>query len=1008
MTRIRSLVVAGLLAASTLAIVRGSVPPEIGAWTLAGSIADARTGAAAVTLADGRTLMTGGTVADGSATGSAVIYDPIANAFASAGDLIARRVGHTATLLDDGRVVVSGGTIDGAISADIEIFDPATGTSVLVASLSQPRAGHAAARLADGSVLIVGGSTADGVVLQSAEIFNPADSGVAALRAALNQPRTGASATTLIDGRVLVAGGRDGSTDLGSAELYYPVPQTFAPVDTVLSLPRSGHTAILLPHNAGVLIAGGTANEAAVTTSDLFLPAIFPDPFSWGVGQFALTGAMTTARARAVGGPAGDNGYAFAAGGGPSDAEWYRFATIKTDKDDYAPGELAVITGSGWVPGEEVTLLFQEDPAVHADYSFTVTADGDGNIYLDQWGPEPHDFGVRFYLTATDSRSRAQTTFTDARAWTISVSPPSVATSTTNTFTFVVDNTSSTNGQGDRIGCVRVTLPSQFTSLTNRLLASAPSGWQIGGSGQIVFVRANANNNRFGANDGTFSFSVEATAPASTTGSPFSISSLASNEIGSSAGCTTNELFPAPTGGEPSVTVTAAAPKLTVTKVVDNTGGGTKAVGDFPLFVDGNGVASGVQTTVSAGPHTVSETPDPTYTAVIGGDCGTDGSITLAAGDVKSCTITNTFKAPKLTVTKVVLNDHGGTGVPGNWTLAVTSSNGGSGVGSAPGSGTGTAYTLEAGKTYSVAESGGPSGYSASKSTDCTNLVPTAGGNYTCTIINDDIQPKLIVIKHVVNDHFGLAAAGNFTMSVSGQDVSPGNFAGAEAPGTMVGLDAGPYTVSETGPSGYARSDSADCSGMIAIGQTKTCTVTNDDIAPTGLYLDGTGPASASTTLIFNQVAPTGTSPRSEDSAGINFNNGNPWVEVGTWSGDGDLVGAGTLHLWLGLKNSDDQGTNFDVRAELYKGTALVAGGEALCIQGLTRNANLAKEAILALGTFTAADGDAFSLKILTRIGTNGGGAKCGGQGAHNNAVGLRVYFDSANRPARLNAVIQP
>ena len=59
--------------------------------------------------------------------------------------------------------------------------------------------------------------------------------------------------------------------------------------------------------------------------------------------------------------------------------ERYRFATIKTDKDDYAPGEFAVITGSGWQPNETVTLLFQEDPAVHDDYLLTVQADGRAN-----------------------------------------------------------------------------------------------------------------------------------------------------------------------------------------------------------------------------------------------------------------------------------------------------------------------------------------------------------------------------------------------------------------------------------------------------------------------------------------------------------------------------------------------------------------------------------------------------------------------------------------------------
>ncbi|PIT88037.1 MAG: hypothetical protein COU29_03425, partial [Candidatus Magasanikbacteria bacterium CG10_big_fil_rev_8_21_14_0_10_36_32] len=41
------------------------------------------------------------------------------------------------------------------------------------------------------------------------------------------------------------------------------------------------------------------------------------------------------------------------------------------------------------------------------------------------------------------------------------------------------------------------------------------------------------------------------------------------------------------------------------------------------------------------GLHTVSETADAGYTSVIGGDCATDGTITLAIGDVKLCTITN-------------------------------------------------------------------------------------------------------------------------------------------------------------------------------------------------------------------------------------------------------------------------------------------------------------------------------------------------------------------------------
>src|SRR5438876_3104554 len=57
--------------------------------------------------------------------------------------------------------------------------------------------------------------------------------------------------------------------------------------------------------------------------------------------------------------------------------------------------------------------------------------------------------------------------------------------------------------------------------------------------------------------------------------------------------------------------------------------------------------------------HTVSETGAngtllSNYTAVIGGACDSSGNVTLAAGDNKTCTITNTRK-PRLTVTKTLV-----------------------------------------------------------------------------------------------------------------------------------------------------------------------------------------------------------------------------------------------------------------------------------------------------------------------------------------------------------------
>jgi uncharacterized repeat protein (TIGR01451 family) len=93
------------------------------------------------------------------------------------------------------------------------------------------------------------------------------------------------------------------------------------------------------------------------------------------------------------------------------------------------------------------------------------------------------------------------------------------------------------------------------------------------------------------------------------------------------------------------------------------------------------------------------------------------------------------------------------------------------------------------------------------------------------------IAPKsqLIVVERVVNDDGGSARAGDFAIKVDGANASPASFAGNE--GTIVTLEPGAYAVgAASGPSGYAQSSSPDCAGTIAPGETKTCTVTNDDL----------------------------------------------------------------------------------------------------------------------------------------------------------------------------------
>ncbi|MFA4936992.1 MAG: SipW-dependent-type signal peptide-containing protein [Patescibacteria group bacterium] len=91
-------------------------------------------------------------------------------------------------------------------------------------------------------------------------------------------------------------------------------------------------------------------------------------------------------------------------------------------------------------------------------------------------------------------------------------------------------------------------------------------------------------------------------------------------------------------------------------------------------------------------------------------------------------------------------------------------------------------------------------------------------------------RPKLIVIKHVINDDGGIKEAKDFIMQVTGTNVSQSSFLGSES-GVTVLLDPGEYSVDEIGFTEYAKTLGDDCIGTIAVGETKTCTITNDDEA---------------------------------------------------------------------------------------------------------------------------------------------------------------------------------
>jgi YDG domain/HYR domain/MBG domain (YGX type)/Secretion system C-terminal sorting domain/Immunoglobulin I-set domain len=91
--------------------------------------------------------------------------------------------------------------------------------------------------------------------------------------------------------------------------------------------------------------------------------------------------------------------------------------TVTSDKDDYAPGEVAHITGTGWVldAGQGVHVEFQETPDYPDFHIYDIAINADGSWQID-YPIEVRHVGVRFTVVADGKQSayRATTIFTDA------------------------------------------------------------------------------------------------------------------------------------------------------------------------------------------------------------------------------------------------------------------------------------------------------------------------------------------------------------------------------------------------------------------------------------------------------------------------------------------------------------------------------------------------------------------------------------------------------------------
>jgi hypothetical protein len=214
-------------------------------WATAGN-GTAKDQHAALALQTGKILLAFGNSCGGGCfpTGSAQLYDPVTQTFASTGGAPDKATTVNGIVMPNGKALLldPSGTL---------VYDPGNGMMTATGgSTFNPT--NALAILNTGKVLIAG---------TAAALYDPGG-GTYGTTGAMNASRTTPAVTTLPGGKVLLVGGGN-----ASAEIYDPVGNTFTPTTGNMAAARSGAFAFTLTTGKVLVLGGGP------TVSEIFDPA---------------------------------------------------------------------------------------------------------------------------------------------------------------------------------------------------------------------------------------------------------------------------------------------------------------------------------------------------------------------------------------------------------------------------------------------------------------------------------------------------------------------------------------------------------------------------------------------------------------------------------------------------------------------------------------------------------------------------------------------------------------
>ncbi len=713
----------------------------------------------------------------------------------------------TAVMFRPGRILQTGGGYDTQFASPLaRVIDINGPTPVVQAAASPIQRRHWATStlLADGRVFLSGGSVADNDpvngVAYTAEIYDPDENRWTAAATAQRMRLYHSTSLLLPDATLLTLGGGANGPELNlNAEIYYPgylfdasgvpaprpiissAPMTVSPSATIsLGTPQAGRIARV------TLVKTGSATHS-FDMDQRFIEL----PFTTSAGA-----VQASLPANAFETPPG-------------------FYMVFVFDDQGVPSEAAMlrITSPGTASLTVRKLVSNNNGGTRtaADFSFSVNGgapiafetDGTNTLAVPAGAWSVTEAPVAGYTPSYDNCAGVLAAGGSATCTITNddVAAPALSTTAeTSKATYIggeiVTMSARVLRNGAPIDGAQVNFNALKPNLVNRVILSATTN--SSGVATVSFVSGTGPSSI-----GTYQLTVTAT----------------SNGLTAQAQATFDVLKTAPG-------------TLTVNKVVINDEDGNKVESEFTFSVNGGTPipfeSDGSNSlSLPAGTYTITEPTATGYTTSYSNCSG----IVLAAGGSATCTITNNDRplaAPAtLTVSKVVINNDGGNKAAADFSFSV---NGAAPVAfEADGS---NALSVPAG-TYTITEPA-TAGYTTSYS-NCSGIVLAAGGSATCTITNNDQPPAapatLNVEKIVVNNDGGSKAAPDFFFSVNG--TAPVAF---EADGSnALSVPAGTYNITEPAAAGYTTSYS-NCSGIVlAAGGSATCTITNNDVAPSAL-----------------------------------------------------------------------------------------------------------------------------------------------------------------------------